>query len=73
MVQSKCCCEEKMLSPTFFNIFLEQIMIDTMGSFSSGVKIGGQVITNLRFADDIDLTCGNEGDLRRLTSLLDIT
>ena len=61
------------LSPTLFNIFLEQIMMDTLGSFSSGVKIGGQVITNLRFADDIDLICSNHGNLRRLTSLLDIT
>ena len=52
------------LSPTFFNIFLEQIMMDTLGSFSSGVKIGGQVITNLRFADDIELMCSNEGALR---------
>ena len=28
------------LSPTFFIIFLKQIMIDTLGYFSSGVKIG---------------------------------
>ena len=44
------------LSPTLFNISLEKIMIDTLRSFSSGVKIRGrQVITNLRFVDDIDL------------------
>ena len=62
------------LSPTLFNMFLEQIMIDTLCSFSSGVKIRGrQIITNLRFAGDIDLICSNEEDLRRLTSLLDIT
>ena len=47
--------------------------MDTLGSFSSGVKIGGQVIINLRFVDDIGLICSNQGDLRRLTSLLDIT
>jgi len=35
-----------------------------LGSFSSGVKIGGQVITNLRFADDINLIRSNEGALR---------
>jgi len=52
------------LSPILFNIFLEQIMMDTLGSFSSGVKIGGQVITNLRFADDINLIRSNEGALR---------
>jgi len=42
------------LSPTLFNIFLEQIMMDT-------------------FADDIDLICSNEEDLRQLTLLLDVT
>ena len=62
-----------MLSPTLFNNFLEQNMMGTLDSFSGGVKIGGQVIKNLRFADDIDLICSNEKDLRRLTSLLDIT
>nr|XP_027209727.1 uncharacterized protein LOC113803201 [Penaeus vannamei] len=64
------------LSPTLFNIFLEQIMMDTLDSFDtfkSGVKIGGQTITNLRFADDIDLICSNEEDLQQLTLLLDVT
>ena len=32
--------QECVLSPTLFNIFLELIMIDTLGSISSGVKIG---------------------------------
>jgi len=64
------------LSPTLFNIFLEQIMMDTLDSFdtfNSGVTIGGQTLTNLRFADDIDLICSNEEDLRQLTLLLDVT
>ena len=32
----------------------------------------GQVITHLRFVDDITMICSNEGNLRQLTSLLDI-
>ena len=62
-----------MLSPTLFNIFLEQSMMDALNSLSSGMKIKGQVITNLHFADDIDLICSNEEDIRRPTSILDIT
>ena len=43
-------------------------MIDTLGPFDSDVRIRGQLILNLRFANDIDLICSNE-DLR----LLDIS
>ena len=43
-----------LLSPTFFNIFLERIMTDTLEDHDSTVGIGGRIITNLRFADDND-------------------
>ena len=62
-----------MLSPMLFNTFLKEFMMDTLGSFSSGMRKGVQIISNLRFADDNDPVCSNEGDLQRLTSLLDIT
>ena len=61
------------LSPTLFNIFLEQIVMDSFDSFSGGVKNEGQTITCLHSADDIDLTCRDEKDLQQLTSLLAIT
>ena len=35
-----------LLSPTFFNIFLERIMCE------GSVNIGGRLIINFRFADD---------------------
>ena len=43
-----------LLSPTLFNIFLEKIMTDALENHEGTVKIGGRIITNLRFADDID-------------------
>ena len=43
-----------LLSPTLFNIFLEQIMSDALEEHYGKVSIGGRNITNLRFADDID-------------------
>jgi len=46
--------------------------LDSFDTFNSSVKIGGQTITNLRFADDIDFICSNEEDLRQLTLLLDV-
>ena len=44
-----------LLSPTLFNIFLERIMTDTIEDHEGTVSIGGRTITNLCFADDIDI------------------
>ena len=43
-----------LLSPTFFNIFLERIMSDALEEHDGKVSIGGRNINNLRFADNID-------------------
>ena len=43
------------LSPTLFNLFLERIMTDALEDFDGGISCGGRKISNLRFADDIDL------------------
>ena len=58
------------LSPTLFNIFLEQIMQETLHNHSSSVSIGGYPLCNLRFADDIDLMAGSEQELQNLTDRL---
>ena len=50
------CC---LLSPVLFNIFLEQIMLNTLHEHTSTISIGGRNISNLRFADDIDLIAGS--------------
>ena len=42
-----------LLSPTFFNIFLERIMCEAFDDHEGSVSIGGRLITNFRFADDI--------------------
>ena len=59
-----------LLSPYLFNIFLEQIMIDTLETFQGTVSINGETVSNLRFADDIDLLAGSEEELIVLTSSL---
>jgi len=61
------------LSPCLFNIFLEQIMADTLENYSGTVKVSGRQITNLRFADDIDLIAGSKAELAELTKKLDTT
>ena len=52
-----------LLSPTLFNIFLERIMTDALEGHEGTVSIGGRTITNLRFADDIDGSAGEDEEL----------
>ena len=54
-----------LLSRTLFNIFLEKIMTDALDNHDGTVKIGGRIITNLRFADDIDGLAGKEEELEK--------
>ena len=61
-----------LLSPTFFNIFLERIMSDALEEHDGKVSIGGRKITN-RFADDIDDLAEEEQELEALVESLDKT
>ena len=44
-----------LLSPVLFNLFLEEIMAGIQDEHISKISIGGRNLSNLRFADDIDL------------------
>ena len=58
-----------LLSPILFNLYLEN-MRETLHNFKSTIFIGGRIISNLRFADDIDLMGGNNDELQELTDRL---
>ena len=51
-----------LLSPVLFNLYLENIMRETLHEFESTISIGGRTINNLRFADDIDLMAGRNNE-----------
>ena len=59
-----------LLSPVLFNLFLENIMRETLHDFTPTISIGGRPLCNLRFADDIDLIAGSNHELRDLTDRL---
>ena len=59
------------LSPTLFNIFLERIMSDALEEHNGKISIGGRIVTNLRFADDIDAFAEEEQELEALIESLD--
>ena len=62
-----------LLSPTFFNIFLERIMSEALEEHDGTVSIGGRNITNLRFADGIDALAEEEQELQAVVESLDKT
>ena len=59
------------LSPCLFNLFLEEVMAEALEGFEGTISIGGRNISNLRFADDIDLLAGSNQELADLTACLD--
>jgi len=52
------------LSPMLFNVFLEAIMSRAIVEDGMGALVGGKVINNLRFADDIGNTNESQADLQ---------
>ena len=43
------------LSPLLFNIYAENITREALEEWGSGISVGGMMVTNLRYADDITL------------------
>ena len=62
-----------LLSPTLFNIFLERIMCEALDDHEGSVSIGGRLITNSRFADDIVVNAEEEEEAGVLIDRLDTT
>ena len=64
--------QDCILSPTLFNLFLERLMTEAIEDFDAeaGISCGGVRVTNLRFADDIDLVGKSQRELQELTSRL---
>ena len=46
-------------------------MTDAMEDLKGTISTGGRTITNLRFADDIDVLAGDEQELENLVKSLD--
>ena len=60
-----------LLSPNLFNIFLERIMTDASEEHEGTISIGGRIITNFLFADDIHGLAGEDEELAKLVERLD--
>ena len=62
-----------LLSPTLSNIFQERIMCEALDDHEGSVSIGGRLITNFRFADDIVVNAEEEEEAGVLIDRLDRT
>ena len=55
-----------LLSHVLLNLFIEEIMAGIQDEHISTISIGGRNLSNLRFADDIDLIAGSNDELQTL-------
>ena len=58
---------------TLFNIFLERIMCEALDDHEGSVSIGGRLITNFRFEDDIVVNAEEEEEAGSLVDRLNTT
>ena len=55
-----------LISPVLFNVYAEAIMREALDSVDDGVKVGGELVKAVRFADDQAMTANTERGLQRI-------
>ena len=61
------------LSPLLFNTLLEVVMDVPLDRWEFGIKGSGTCLSNLRFANDINLLANSEGELQQLVDRVHVT
>lgn len=59
------------LSPSLFNVYSEAIFREAFSSTDCGIKVNGEVINNIRFADDTVLIADSDTGLQSLVERLE--
>jgi len=54
------------LSPLLFSIYAEVMMIEAMENMDERIVVGGHLISDVRFAEDLGMVAGTEGELQGL-------
>jgi endonuclease/exonuclease/phosphatase family metal-dependent hydrolase len=61
------------ISPLLFSIYAEVMMIEVLEDVEEGVLVGGQLVSDVRFADDQGMVAGTETGLQRIMNKLNDT
>lgn len=61
------------LSPTLFNLYSEAILSEALDGCTCGLVVNGEVVNNLRYADDTVLLAGSADDLQLLLNHVNTT
>ena len=59
-----------LLSPLLFSVYTESMMRDTLEDLDVGVKVGGELYKDVRFADDQAMIASTEEGLQRMMNKL---
>src|ERR1051325_10199355 len=58
------------LSPLLFLIYAEMMMVEALEGVEEGIRVGGEPISDVRFADDQGMIASSESELQRLMDRL---
>src|SRR6188768_3864356 len=61
------------ISPVLFSIYAEVMMIESLETMDEGIIVGGQVVSDVRFADDQGMVASTENGLQKLMNKLNET
>ena len=61
------------LSPLLFSIYAEMMMKEAMEGVEDGIKVGGEIVNDVRFADDQRMISNTERGLQKIMGRLDKT
>ena len=61
------------LSPLLFNIYIQELLNEALENSKDGVKVGGQLVNAVRFADDQAMVANTNAGLQRIMDCLDRT
>ena len=58
------------LSPLLFAVYVESMMMETYWESEEGIKVGGMLLRDIRFADDKGMVAGSETELQSIMDKL---